>query len=311
MKNIFSPFIEKNKVVILDGALATELEKRGADLNDQLWSAKLLMENPSLIRQVHMDYLEAGADVITSASYQASMEGFAKRGLSAGQSIQLMQLSIDLCLQAREEVIRKKNLTEPLPLVAASIGPYGAYLANGAEYTGEYGIGIEALKNFHRSRMQVLYNSGADFFAFETIPSLDEGMALLQLLKEFPNKQAWLSCSCRDLLHTCHGERMAEVAKLAEQSDQIAAIGVNCTSPEFVASLIKEIKTVTSKPVLVYPNLGETYDAMNKCWLPGEHSHAFASYTDEWYQAGATLIGGCCRTSPNDIRELAMKFKKK
>lgn len=311
MKNIFSPFIEKNKVVILDGALATELEKRGADLNDQLWSAKLLMENPALIKQVHADYLEAGADVITSASYQASMEGFAKRGLSAGQSAQLMQLSIDLCLQAKEEVIKKKSLKEPLPLVAASIGPYGAYLANGAEYTGDYGIGIEALKNFHRPRMEVLYNSGADFFACETIPSLEEGIALLQLLKEFPNRQAWLSFSCRDSLHTCHGEHITEVAALANQSDQIAAIGVNCTSPEFVASLIKEIKNATSKPVLAYPNLGEKYDAVNKCWLRGEHCHSFSSYADEWYQAGAALIGGCCRTAPNDIRELAMKFKKK
>jgi homocysteine S-methyltransferase len=186
MKNLFEQFLRQKKVVILDGAMATELEKRGADLNHPLWSAKILADQPELIKQVHLDYLEAGADVITTASYQASFEGFAKYGYTEKQAVELMKLGTQLAVEARDEAIKKNICREPGPLIAASIGPYGASLADGSEYKGNYGISIEALKDFHRKRMHVLLESGADLLACETIPCADEARALVELLAEYP-----------------------------------------------------------------------------------------------------------------------------
>jgi homocysteine S-methyltransferase len=296
--------LEENKVVITDGALATELEARGANLNHSLWSAKLLTENPGLIKQVHYDYLLAGAKIITSASYQASFEGFANHGYTAAQAADLMRLSVTLAMDARNEALQTGAVTG-YPLVAASVGPYGASLADGSEYRGDYGLSIEALKEFHRPRIEVLANSGADLLACETIPCLEEGAALVEVMKEFPHMPYWLSFSCKDEEHVCSGQPFAECAVLANSSDNMVAIGINCTPPQFVASLVRIAHGVTVKPIVVYPNKGETWDAVHKCWLPGEGHTDFAEEAKRWQQAGATIIGGCCRTSPGDIRRLS------
>ena len=305
MLDSFLPLLEQKRVLILDGALATELERRGANLNDPLWSAKVLIEQPEMIRQLHLDYFRAGADITTSATYQATFAGFARRGLYHTQATQLIQLSVQLALEARAIFQGEKNqITETLPLVAASVGPYGAFLANGAEYTGEYGLTIEELKNFHRERMAVLVVSGADLLACETIPSLEEGQALVELLMEFPKARAWLSFSCKDDTHVCHGETMAECATLVNGNPQILAVGVNCTAPEHIESLVRIAKAITDKPIVVYPNRGEGYDPVQKCWLPGSESLSPLETAKRAYAAGARLIGGCCRTTPEDIREI-------
>ncbi|CAN5507634.1 homocysteine S-methyltransferase [soil metagenome] len=303
--NPLQPLLEQNGVVILDGALATELEHRGADLNDALWSAKLLLEAPELIRQVHYDYFVAGADIATTASYQASFPGFARRGLNETHAAELMRLSVQLAIEARTQywqAARQATLHPFLPLVAASIGPYGAYLADGSEYRGDYGLTVEQLIDFHRPRLQVLANCGADLLAFETIPCLTEAEALLQLLPEFPEIGAWLSFSCCDEEHICHGERLADGVALADQCAQIVAVGLNCTPPRFAEPLLRRAARVTTKPLIVYPNSGERWDAANHCWLSGTGVTEFGEPARLWYNAGARLIGGCCRTTPADIR---------
>jgi homocysteine S-methyltransferase len=328
MNSLFSPYIAHSGVVILDGALATELESRGADINDPLWSARLLIENPALIQQVHYDYLEAGADVIISASYQASFEGFARRGIAAGEAKALMQLSVELALAARRDFLRDRAsrinpdpgtespasptaaLAVPPPLVAASIGPYGAFLADGSEYRGNYGVSIEQLMDFHRPRLAVLAESGADLLACETIPCLDEGIALVRLLKEFPSVQAWISFSCKNPEQVCDGGAFADCAALAGESGQVAAVGINCTDPRFIESLVTIASAVTDKPVLTYPNKGETWDGLHKCWVPAVEPIDFGTTASQWYKAGALLIGGCCRTTPADIRQLVRQFSK-
>ncbi len=304
METIFAPFIQEKGFVILDGAMATELESRGADLNHQLWSAKLLNEDPELIKKVHYDYLIAGADVITTASYQASFEGFAKHGYNAKQAIEMMQLSVQLAFEAREDAMKIISRKEK-PLIAASVGPYGAYLADGSEYRGNYGVSIEELKSFHRSRIKVLIETGADILACETIPCLDEAIALKELLLEFPNVQAWISFSCKNETEICSGEKFSDAVQLASQSNQIIAVGVNCTAPQYIASLIKIAAQNTNKLILTYPNKGEVWNAVNKCWLPlsAHHSH-FLDDARVWYLAGAKIIGGCCRTTPEDIKQL-------
>lgn len=321
--NPLQPILDQSGVIILDGALATELERRGANLNDPLWSAKLLLEAPDLIRQVHYDYFMAGADVATTASYQATFPGFARRGLSETQAAALMRLSVQLAIEAREQFsaacgvrnaesmpdhIPRAALRTPhsfRPLVAASVGPYGAYLADGSEYRGDYGLTVEQLMDFHRPRLQVLANSGADLLACETIPCWAEAEALITLLREFPQTVAWLSFSCRDGEHVCHGERFADCVALAERSAQIVAVGVNCTPPRFVEALLQNAVPATTKLLLAYPNSGEIWDSATHCWLPGSGVTEFSEPARLWYNAGARLIGGCCRTTPADIRAIA------
>ncbi|HRW08191.1 MAG TPA: homocysteine S-methyltransferase [Caldilineaceae bacterium] len=310
----FTPFLERQGVVILDGALATALEARGADLIDPLWSAKLLLENPALIRQLHYDYLLAGADVIITASYQASFAGFLARGCSEEEAAALMQRSVTLADEARAQFLHdhhadRANQGRPAPLIAASIGPYGAYLHNGAEYTGEYGRSVAELVAWHRPRMAVLAHSGADLLACETIPSLAEAEALLQLLPEFPTMPAWLSFSCCDGEHLCHGEHIRAAMALANQSEQVIAVGVNCTAPRHVEALLRHARSATDKLLLAYPNRGERWDADAHCWVPGSGEEDFAQAAERWYQAGARLIGGCCRTGPAEIAQLRDRLR--
>jgi homocysteine S-methyltransferase len=215
--NPLSPFFEAHDVVLLDGALATELERRGADLRDPLWSAKLLLENPAMIRQVHHDYYAAGADVATTASYQATIPGLMRRGLDRQQAAEMLRRSVILAQEARDDFwgLASNRTNRLRPLVAASIGCYGAYLHDGSEYRGDYGLTVQQLIDWHRPRLEILADSGADLIACETIPCLAEGEALVKLLAEFPQTFAWLSFSCRDEFRLCHGEWFADAMELA------------------------------------------------------------------------------------------------
>jgi homocysteine S-methyltransferase len=305
--NPFAPHLAARGLVVLDGALATELESRGCDLNDPLWSARVLIEAPDLIRQVHEDYFAAGADVATTASYQASFEGFARRGLSHEASRALMARSIELACEARDRFWSDPahRAGRARPLVAASVGPYGAMLADGSEYRGHYGLSEQQLMDFHRPRLAALLAAGPDLLACETLPCLDEALALARLLPEFPSARAWISFSCRDGEHLCQGEPLAEAVAALDACEQVVAVGINCTAPEHIASLLACARAATSRPLLVYPNSGEHYDAEHKCWHGHGQAGAFADMARDWRRAGASLIGGCCRTGPEHIRALS------
>ena len=309
--NPLLPFLQAQRVVFLDGALATELERKGADLNDPLWSAKVLLEAPELIRQVHHEYFQAGADIATTASYQATFEGFAKREFSEQKAAELMRLSVQLACEAREEFWSEpaSHADRLRPLVAASIGPFGAFLADGSEYRGDYGLSIRQLKDFHRRRLEVLLDASPDLLAFETVPCLEEGRALVELLTEFPGAYAWLSFSCRDEKSLHHGEPVEEAVALANEVPQVVAVGINCTAPQFVESLLWRAANVTSRPLIAYPNSGEGWDAGNKCWLPGATGQDWLLLARRWQAAGARVIGGCCRTSPETIALLKKGLK--
>jgi homocysteine S-methyltransferase len=305
--NPITTILQTHPVVILDGALATELERRGADLRDALWSAKILLEAPELIRAVHLDYFLAGADCAITASYQATVAGFAERGLSEAEALGLIQRSVQLAAEARDVFWADPahRVGRARPFVAASVGPYGAFLADGSEYRGDYGLSEADLIDFHHPRMGALVAAGADMLACETIPCLIEARALVRLLAEFPNITAWVSFSARDEAHICHGERLADCAAFLDNYPQVAAIGVNCTAPAFIPGLIRAARGATSKPILVYPNSGETYDAATYSWHGETSCDAFGAQSRQWYAAGARIIGGCCRTTPDHIRALA------
>ncbi len=302
--NPITPFLDAQDVVMLDGGLATALEARGHDLRDRLWSARLLVDDAAAIRAVHEAYLEAGADCVTTASYQATIEGFRARGLTEDEAVDLLRLSVRLACEARDAfwggAARRGRLR---PLVAASVGPYGAFLANGAEYTGDYDLDEDGLHVFHRRRFAILAGAGGDLLACETIPSRAEGRALARLIDETPGARAWLSFSCRDGERLWDGSLFRDVVADVRGCRGLVAVGVNCTAPEHVSSLLDAARGATDLPLVAYPNSGETYDASRRDWS-GAPAPDAAGPAADWRARGARLIGGCCRVGPEDIRRL-------
>ncbi len=307
MQDVIADIIDRHGVVILDGGMATELESRGADLDGPLWSAKVLLEAPQLIEQVHYDYFAAGADVAVSASYQATFEGFADRGIARRAARDLLQLSVRLARYARDRFwsITEHRTVRPAPLVAASIGSYGAYLADGSEYRGDYGLSARKLIEFHRPRLEALVDSGADLLAFETVPCAVEAEAMVRLLEELPDVPAWISFSCCDEAHVCHGEPLADCVGITNDAAYCVATGVNCTPPRLITPLLRSVEEIARHPLAAYPNSGEVWDGEKHCWTASPDSIDVSEAGREWHDAGARLLGGCCRTTPETIRTLS------
>ena len=297
-------FLARSGTMILDGGLATELEFRGYDLSDDLWSARLLIDEPEAITQVHYDYLVAGADCIISASYQGTIAGFMRRGLSHQEAKKLLKLSVELAVEARDRFWADPThrAGRVKPLVAASIGPYGAFLADGSEFTGAYDLTKDGLLDFHRPRWQILTESAADIMACETIPSLVEAQVLTELFLETPGRSGWISFSCEDSSQLNDGTPIRQAAAMLDPIDNIKAIGINCTSPEYIEGLIGEVHKSTHKSVVVYPNSGEVYDPVAKKWRGEADTARYADACELWRDSGASIIGGCCRTRPEHIR---------
>ncbi len=312
--NPIEAILRSHATVILDGALATELESHGCDLDDPLWSARTLIENPGAISAVHTDYFRAGADCAITASYQATVEGFGKRGIGEEEAIGLIKQTVFLAKEARDSFWDEEGSRDNgrhKPFVAASVGPYGAYLADGSEYRGDYGISKEELAAFHRPRIQALVEAGADVLAFETIPSFEEAEVLVSLLNENPGVYAWLSFSLRDGSRISDGTRVADCALAFKDIEQIAAIGVNCAPIPEATEAVKILHQHTDQPIIVYPNSGETYDAETKTWHGEEACGSFIDQSNAWFEAGAKIIGGCCRTGPSHIQDLSDKWRKR
>ena len=307
--------LEFSHARVLDGGMASELEFLGEDISGPLWSAHVLEDAPERVKAVHRAYLEAGADVLLTASYQVSRKGYAEFGLTAADADRALLRAVELAVSVRDEF--DDGAGRPDLLIAASLGPYGAALHNGAEYHGNYDCSFDELVDFHRERIAVLAESDADLLAFETIPSLEEAKAIARALEPWPRIAAWMSFTCPNpasgphgvALQVAHGESLYDCAVLADAAPQVIAIGANCTEPRWIAGLIGEIKRASLKPVVVYPNSGEGWDAGHRCWTGVSDPHSFGRMAREWYAAGAQLVGGCCRTRPEHIREVAVSLK--
>jgi homocysteine S-methyltransferase len=301
---------------VLDGGLATELERAGCDLASPLWSGEVLRTQPEKVLAVHRSYLEAGADCLLSASYQVSAMGFREIGLDASAAEQAARNAIQQSVALAEQARRKYAQTESAagrksrPIwIAGSLGAYGAALHNGAEFHGRYDVSHAALVDFHAGRIDAMRETAADFLAFETVPSLAEAEAILETLARFPGLAAYISFTCRDDAHTGHGEPIEECARLLDAAQQgsmqqILAIGVNCTAPRYILPLIRKVRAVTDKRIAVYPNSGETWIGETRSWAGTSDPHAFGDMAHQWRAAGADWIGGCCRTGPEHIRAI-------
>jgi homocysteine S-methyltransferase len=310
----FEPFeslVQDKEIIILDGALGTQLEARGANLKNGLWSASLLKTHPELIKEVHIDYLKAGADIISTAGYQASLPAFIKNKYKKEEGLELIHRSVKIAVQARDEFRILYPQIRKRPLIAASMGPYGAYLADGSEYHGNYGIDKQELLKFHTQGLEILGDTEADMIAFETIPSLLEAQAIIEALSYFPKIHAWISFSCQNESLVSHGESIEECIREIQISKQLVAMGINCTSPEYIEILIRKIRPLTQKWIMAYPNKGDIYDPNQKEWSNRPQSLHFKELSQKWFEAGARIIGGCCGTTPENIQEIQDQFRVK
>jgi homocysteine S-methyltransferase len=304
-----SSLLANGKSLIIDGALATELETRGHDLSHALWSGKTLLEDPDCIRQVHLDYFLAGADIAITASYQASIIGLQQHlSLSETEAKDLVKLSATLAQEARQQAYGSGVPSSRRLLVAGSVGPYGAYLADGSEYRGDYTCSPEEFNDFHRPRIAALLDAGVDLLGIETIPSFNEVRALLALLRsDFPSATAWLGCTLKDASHLSDGTPLSEVLSLVSQhGEQVLAFGINCVPPQTALESLQHMRSLTELPLLCYPNSGETYVPKEHVWTGDKSGQAIRESALQFRSAGASLIGGCCRTTPEDIKNIAL-----
>jgi homocysteine S-methyltransferase len=264
--------------VLLDGGLATQLEAQGASLSTALWSAQVMVDDPNAVVAAHVAFFAAGAQVATSASYQAPLP--------------LIPASVRLAQQAREQCAGDQDRW-----VAGSVGPFGAARADGSEYRGDYGLSVRQLRAWHRPRIAALVEAGADVVACETIPCLAEVEALL-LEVVGVGVPCWLSLTCAGD-RTRAGEPAYAGFAMARDVADVVAVGVNCVDPRDVPGMLALAAAASGKPGVAYPNRGETWDAQRRAWIgPGRFNPADAT---GWVEAGARLVGGCCRVGPADI----------
>jgi homocysteine S-methyltransferase len=304
----FRAALAAGEPILLDGGLSTQLEAQGNDLSDRLWSARLLIEAPDEIVAAHLAYFRAGARVATTASYQATFEGFAGRGIDHDAAADLLRGSIALAAEARARA-RDEDAAAGRPararFVAASVGPYGAMQADGSEYRGRYGLTAARLRDFHRERLEVLASTPADVLAAETIPEVEEAAAVAALLGEVSGAAAWVSFSCADGGHLRSGAPIEEGVAAVDGVPGVLAVGVNCTAPGHVDELVGRIRAATALPIVVYPNSGEGWDAAARRWTGRGSDRVDAAAATRWRSLGASLIGGCCRVTPDQVAGLA------
>ncbi len=293
---LFSTRLQKEPVIVLDGGLSTMLELAGHDLSDDLWSARLLVDDPAAIVEAHRRFLVAGAQVVISASYQASVEGLVAAGHSPVDACELIASATRLAQEAVDSI--------GIGSVAASVGPYGAYLADGSEYTGSYPVDRRELARFHGGRLEILVNSHPDLLACETIPCIDEAIALAAVL-DGCGLEAWVTFSCSADGRTCSGEDLAEAVTAVVKTPEVVAVGVNCTAPDDVDAALQRARTATDLPLIVYPNSGRTWDGAARRWRGVSMPWIGSGYLDRWLAAGVRAVGGCCGTDDSAIAGLA------
>ncbi len=307
MKATLDSILTKNGIMVIDGSMSTALEHMGADLNNRLWTASILAQQPELVKQVHLNYFRAGADCGITCSYQATIPGFMAQGYTESEAEELIRRSVRLFLEARDEWWKKegKASDRPYPLCLGAVGPYGAYLADGSEYRGNYGLSDRELYVFHKRRMELLYEEGADILLIETQPSLQEVLVEAGIAEEI-RADYWISFSCMNGRQICDGTLIRNCADALDpqRHPHLKMIGINCTKPEFLVSLIKELKSATELPAAVYPNSGETYDPETKTWSGTGDSLDFGEYALQYMMAGADAVGGCCTTVEKHIGQV-------
>ena len=313
MKNSIRQVIDKNGIMVIDGSMSTALEQLGANLNSKLWTARALADSPELVKQVHLDYFRAGADCGLTCSYQATIPGLMANGYTQTEAEHLIARSVEIFREARQQWWEEEGekAGRAWPLCLAGIGPYGAFLADGSEYRGHYGISDDVLDGFHRRRMEILHEAGADILLIETQPSLHEALLAAGIAEEL-GADYWISFSCMDEKHICEGDPVRDCAKaFAKDHPHLRMIGVNCSKPIYIAGLVRELRAGLNAseegkriPIGVYPNSGEEYDPVTKTWHGVGDAKSFEEYALDYMKAGAEAVGGCCTTVASHVEQV-------
>ena len=292
---------------VLDGSMAAALKEQGIDSTGELWTAQALSDNIEAVYDAHYSYLAAGAQMILTDTYQANLQAFEKAGHSKQQAENLVGMAVLVAQKARDDY---EEQTGKHALVAASIGPYGAYLADGSEYRGDYLLNDAQYLNFHLPRLTAVLAQAPDCLALETQPKLSEPLALLRWLeKNVPQMPVYVSFTLRDEMTLSDGTELKRAVAAISKFEQVFAIGVNCIVPELVSGALKVMRQATTKKLIIYPNLGAQYDPETKTWAKSEQQLDFTQLTEKWYQAGASIIGGCCMTTSPQISQIATYFE--
>jgi homocysteine S-methyltransferase len=295
------------RVVVIDGGMSTALAAHGADLSGPLWTARAIVGEPEAVVAAHLDFLRAGARVLITASYQASLEGSRRAGIDADRGELLLRRSAELGRQARDRFADERPEVAETVLIAGSIGAYGAMLAGGQEFTGDYGDGVgrRELEAFHRPQIEILLDAGVDLLAVETLPRVDEAAAIVSLLAGIPEARAWIAFTGGVDARTAAGDDIAEGAAIADSSTAVVAVGVNCTPPGHVVPLLDRLRDRTDLPLVVYPNAGGIWEPGSRSWSASERDRFSPEEVRSWVGAGARLVGGCCGIGPQGIRGIA------
>ena len=302
----FKTWLENQNYAVIDGSMATALEKKGLNLNHKLWTAKAVVENPEKIIEVHKDYFNSGANIAITSTYQASFLGFKDLGYSEEDAEKFIRRTVKLAKTARDEVDVQQQM-----FIAAGVGPYGAYLADGSEYRGDYNVDSEFLRNFHEKRLEVLIDEGVDLLAIETMPNFEEIKVILDIVKKYPNTLCWVTCTLKDSNHISDGTSLLEVQKLLEENNQVVAYGINCIAPKLIEPTLENLKENRTKDLVVYPNGGAVYNPETKEWDNDDSvCEVFHNNSKKWLIQGAKLIGGCCCTTEKEIEFLVSGLEK-
>ncbi|MBB1078793.1 homocysteine S-methyltransferase [Limosilactobacillus sp. STM2_1] len=290
---------ELTKPLLIDGAMSTALEQLGADTNNPLWTASVLAKQPNLVKRVHQEYFKAGARLVITDTYQANVPAFIANGYTEHQAHQLIQRAVKLAKEARDEY---QQATGIYNYVAGALGPYGAYLADGSEYTGDYQLSTSEYQQFHRPRLIDILSVGVDVLAIETQPRLDEVLAELELVNELaPETPCYVSFSLKNWNTLADGTPLAVAAQTVAKYNNVFAVGVNCIPLEEVAAAVETVHNAIAKPVIAYPNSSAVYNPQTKTWTYPHGHRSLSSYLPRWLAAGLTIVGGCCTTTPHDI----------
>ncbi len=287
--------------MILDGGMSTQLESMGHDISGSLWTAQSLLTEPDAIRSAHGAFIEAGADVVITASYQVSRQGFVKAGLAADQADEALRRSVDVARAAVGDFDRTV-------LVAASVGPYGAILHDGSEYRGNYGLTRKELIAFHRPRIEVLIAAAPDLLAIETIPDVREAEALAEVLADFPGIHSWITFTAKNETEVCAGQSIEEAVLAATLIPGVERVGINCTDPRLVPALLDRMAAATTLPLMAYPNAGGVWNAVSGAWDDVTRADIVRN-AREWAAHGATWVGGCCGTDAAAIEAISRALR--
>jgi homocysteine S-methyltransferase len=285
-----------NKIKLLDGSMSFPMEHLGYNLKNKLWTGMALISDPDIIKNIHKDYINAGADYISTSTYQVSYDRLKNMGYQSSEIKKVFQKSVDLVKEAIKESGSKKEIK-----IVGSFGPFASYDPNASEYVGKYNSTDDEIKNFHLNNINIIEETDLDIILYETIPCLREIKVLSKVLSQ-TNKEIWISITCNENIEFRDGSSFKEACKIISQIEQITTLGINCFSPLLVEKALKELKKYSNKKTLVYPNSGEQYNPKVKYWSgKNEFNNLMIK---NWLSLSPDIIGGCCRVGYNNIKKM-------